>query len=244
LYVQLSSQKKCMKHFLLLSFIILTLSSNAQFINGIIKDSATNQPITFAFVTNINTNKTTLSNKTGYFSVNTKPTEIISIAAVGYAFDTIHITTEMLNKKEIVFLLNPLSHTLPSIIVKSNIYTIYQLDSMERRKAFFGTRNQHTQPVFSIANSGAGIGLNLDHFYKTDRDKRKAINLFTQIENEQYINYRFTPQLILKYTSLSADSTLLFMQQYRPAYKWLRKYTTEEDMLYYINDKLKLFLKK
>ncbi|MBS1626774.1 MAG: carboxypeptidase-like regulatory domain-containing protein [Bacteroidetes bacterium] len=233
-----------MKQFFLLTFIILALSSNAQIINGIIKDSITNEKIAFAFITNVSTNKTTLSNKAGYFSLTAKPADIISIAAVGYAFDTIHITTEIANEKEFVCILNPLSHTLPSIIVKSNMYSTYQLDSMERRKAFFGTRSQHTQPVFSIANSGAGIGLNLDHFYKSDRDKRKAINLFNQIENEQYINYRFTPQLILKYTSLSTDSTLLFMQNNRPTYKWLRKHTTEEDMVYYINDKLKLFLKK
>jgi len=150
----------------------------------------------------------------------------------------------MLTGKEITFLLKSLSHALPDVVVKSNQYSPYQLDSMERRNAFFGTRNEHVQPMFSTANSGAGIGLNLDHFYKADKDKRNAISLFYQIENDQYINYRFTAELVGKYTSLSADSTLQFMQQYRPDYKWLRKHTGEEDMLYYINDKLKLFLKK
>jgi len=37
---------------------------------------------------------------------------------------------------------------------------------------------------------------------------------------------------------------LLFMQQYRPSYNWLRKHTNEEDILYYVNDKLKIFFKR
>ncbi|MBA4196089.1 MAG: hypothetical protein C0459_00915 [Chitinophaga sp.] len=227
-----------------LLIVSYSLSAKAQFINGVIKDSITNEKVGFVFITNINTHKTTLSNKAGYFSLNAKANDIISIAAVGYGFDTIHVKPEMINGKEITFLLKSLSHTLPDVVVKSNQYTAYQLDSMERRNAFFGTRNEHVQPMFSTANSGAGIGLNLDHFYKADKDKRNAISLFYQIENDQYINYRFNAEVVGRYTSLSVDATLQFMQQYRPDYKWLRKHTSEEDMLYYINDKLKLFLKK
>ena len=64
------------------------------------------------------------------------------------------------------------------------------------------------------------------------------------MEQEEYINYRFTPQLVSKYASLSIDSLIQFTQEFRPEYQWLRHHQTEEDMLFYINDKLKIFFKR
>ena len=233
-----------MKIFFTTVLLFLLVATKAQNIHAVIKDSVTQQPVLFAGITNISSGKTVMSNKTGSFSIAAKANDIISIAAVGYSFDTIHIVAEMLAGKEINFSIHPLSHQLPDVLVNTKGYSLYQFDSLERRKDFFGTMNQHTQPVASLANSGAGLGINLDHFYKADRDKRNRLNMFTAMEKEQYINYRFTPALVSKYTNFSTDSTLQFMQQYRPDYSWLRTHTAEEDLLYHINDKLKLFLKK
>jgi hypothetical protein len=224
-----------------LFFLVCTLQ--AQKIKAVIKDNTTNELVAFAGITNINTKATVISNQQGVFTINAKNQQVISIAAVGYNFDTLNIIEELLNKEMFVIYIKPLSRKLPDVIVKSNQYNSYQLDSMERRKDFFSTTSEHTQPVASLANSGAGIGINLNHFYKDERKKRAAINFFSEIEKDQYINYRFSPQLINKYTSLNEEATLLFMQQYRPSYDWLRKHLHEEDLLYYINDKLKAFLK-
>jgi len=237
-----------MKYFFTYSFVLIASLSYSQQKNnliGIIRDSSNNEPLPYATIINLYTNKTTIANKQGVFSVPVKADQLISFASMGYNFDTLRVTGKLLSKDTLIILLSPLTHKLLDITVyASKKYNAYQLDSMERRKDFFRTMTEHTQPVFSNANSGPGIGFNLDHFYSREKKKRKSISLFDEIENEQYINYRFNPEEISKYASFTTDSLLLFMQQYRPSYNWLRKHTNEEDILYYVNDKLKIFFKR
>ena len=163
---------------------------------------------------------------------------------MGYNFDTVRINKDSLAKDTLVFYLAQLTHKLLDVtIISSKKYNAYQLDSIERRRDFFQTMSEHTQPVISGPNSGMGfgVGLNLDHFYNREKLKRNAINMFDVMEDEQYINYRFNPEIVSQYASLSNDSLVLFMQLYRPNYTWLRKHSREDDIFYYINDKLKAF---
>jgi hypothetical protein len=46
------------------------------------------------------------------------------------------------------------------------------------------------------------------------------------------------------YTGLKGDSLNTFINKYSPDYDWLRKHTSDEDVFYYINDKLKDFYKR
>jgi len=231
--------------FFLTVFISSAFSQNKVYLSGTLKDSISNQPLQFASVTNVTTRQTVLSNKNGFFKIAVSQNQLLSFASVGYNFDTVLINEKKLQKDTLHILLSPLTKSLADVTVYSNMkLSAYQSDSLKRRNDFFQTMSDHTLPVFSNGNSGSGIGLNLDRFYGREKRKKKAIDLFDQIEQEQYINYRFTPLLVSKYATLSADSLSLFIQQYRPAYSWLRKHTEEEDVLYYINDKLKLFFKR
>lgn len=223
----------------------ISFGQNKSSINGILKDSITKQPLPFASITNMNTRQTVLSDSQGRFKISASLNQLLSIASVGYNFDTIMVSEKKLITDSLYIFISPLTKSLETVTVFGKIkLSAYQSDSLRRRKDFFQTMSEHTQPVFSDGNSGAGIGLNLDHFYSREKRKRQALSLFDQIEQEQYINYRFSPTLITKYATLSNDSLSLFIQQYRPTYSWLRKHTTEEDLMYYINDKLKLFFKR
>jgi len=237
-----------MKYILLALCILMmdsVFSQDKNILSGYLKDSITHEVIPYASITNISTNKTVLSNKKGLFKIAFKEGQLLSFAAVGYTFDTIRISEKISSLETVPVFLKPITISLETVYVIGSIkYSAYQKDSIQRRKDFFQTMSDHTQPVFSNGNSGAGIGLNLDHFYNREKRKRKVLSLFDQMEQEQYINYRFTPVLINKYTTLSDDSLSLFIQQYRPSYDWLRKHTSEEDITYYINDKLKLFFKR
>ncbi|MDE3143562.1 MAG: carboxypeptidase-like regulatory domain-containing protein, partial [Bacteroidota bacterium] len=210
-------------------------SQSNQVIKGTLKDSITHQPLPFASITNMNTHQTVLSDKNGYFKISISLNHLLSVASVGYNFDTLLMNEKNTQADTLHIFLSPLTRSLAEVTVYGKIkLSAYQLDSIKRRKDFFETMGEHTLPVFSNANSGAGIGLNLDHFYNREKRKRKTISLFDLIEQEQYINYRFTPVFIAKYTSLSNDSLETFMQQYRPSYYWLRKHTEEDDIIYYI----------
>ena len=196
-----------------LSLIAFTASAQKKGLNiGIIKDSVTQEIITFTSITNLNNSKTVISNKAGLFYLNVDENSLLSFAAV----------TVYSNKK----------------------YNAYQMDSIQRRTEFFTGKSDYAIPTFSNGNSGTGIGLNLDHFYNREKRKKKVITLFEQMEQEQYINYRYTPQFVNEFTQLTDDALSEFMQQSRPSYSWLRKHTEKEDLIYYINDQLKLFDKK
>lgn len=54
---------------------------------------------------------------------------------------------------------------------------------------------------------------------------------------------KFPSSLVTRLTGLQRDSLHLFMLHYQPSYKFCRK-SSQEDILLYINDKFKLFMKK
>ncbi len=236
------------KSLLILLFITTIITTNAQLkknIVGVVKDSVTNTIIEFASISNINKKNTIVSNTAGVFKIDIVLNNLLSVAAVGYNFDTIRVTEALLQADTLVVLLHPLANKLADVTVFTTTkFNQYQLDSIERRRDFFINRSDVKIPVVSLANSGIGMGINLDHFYNREKRKRSAIDLFNNMEDESYTNYRFTPMLVNKYTQLQGEALVTFMQQYRPSYIWLRYHTTEEDMLYYINDKLKSYNKK
>lgn len=214
-------------------------------VTGQIKDSITHTPLAFVSITNLTTHHTVLSDKKGNFSIEAALNQVLSFASVGYNFDTVKVYLKLLQSDPTQFYLTPITRSLKEVSVYSKLkYSPYQLDSIKRRNDFFQTITEKTQPVFGYNNSNTGVAMNLDHFYSREKNKRKVITLFEQMEQEEYINYRFTPQLVSKYASLSIDSLIQFTQEFRPEYQWLRHHQTEEDMLFYINDKLKIFFKR
>lgn len=235
---------------LLVSLIMLSIgiTVNAQgkrTIYGYVKDSASGQPIELASITNTNTGNTSMSNHWGRFQIVITDNQILSIAAVGYYFDTLRFDNRYRNQTDTLqILLKPLAKDLGNVTVTSTAWSRYQLDSMERRKEFLQDIVNYTIPTVSKANSGAGIALNIDRFSRHEKNKRRAHTFFENNEKEAYINYRFNTKLVNTLTGFTNDTLHSFMQQYRPSYKWLRSHTSEEDMMYYVNDQLKAYKKK
>lgn len=234
-----------MKYFIVLLFSSISLVSFGQKkkIWGLVKDSATKEIIEYASITNITSNKTTVSNTKGKFIVDAKEGDILSIASINHYFDTIQLTEKIFLQDTITIYLKAITQNLKEVTVTA-ILNRYQNDSTQRRKRFLEDVGSGLIPTVSTANSGAGVGINLDRFSRREKNKRRAFQLFEMMEREQYINYRFSPQFVIRYTTLRNDSLFDFMQQYRPTYKWLRKHVSEEDLKYYINEKLKLYFKR
>ena len=135
----------------------------------------------------------------------------------------------------------PTGALLPTVTVQSR-YTKYQLDSIDRKKEF--EENVGTPlPAVSAPQSGAfGVGINLDRvFKKKDRDKKHYERTYLTNEEAAYIAYRFSPHLVAMYTGLKGEALRQFMNQYTPSYEWLRQHMHPDEVLFYINDKLKLF---
>jgi hypothetical protein len=234
-----------MKYFALLNCLFITTFcfSQKKTILGLVLDSATKLPIEYASITNINNNKTSISNTKGRFSIDVTEGNILSIASINHYFDTLMLNQKKMTSDTLIVYLKAISQNLKEVTVTA-ILNRYQNDSTQRRKSFLEDVGSNKIPTVSSANSGAGIGINLDRFSKREKNKRRAFDLFESIEKEQYINYRFSIQLVSRYTTLRDDNLFDFMQQHRPSYKWLRHHITEEDMKYYINEQLKIYFKR
>lgn len=229
--------------------ILLALNSMAapaqkKTVWGYLRDSITHEPIVLASVTNLNTDKTVMTSASGRFTIELAVNQLLSFAAVGYHFDTLYYRNQYTGMDTLALQLSPLSHSLGNVTVRARGLSRYQLDSMERRKDFLQEMVSNTIPTVSAANSGAGIALNLDRFSRHERNKRKALSFFESNEKEAYINYRFPAVMVNRYSGLKEDELQQFMQQFRPPAEWLRKHTTDEDIKYYINEKLKLYFKR
>jgi hypothetical protein len=234
-----------MKYFLLSCFLLVAFCSFSQKkkVWGLVLDSATKSPIENASITNISKNNTSISNTRGLFNIEVSSGNILSVASINHYFDTLMLTEKIMMKDTIVIYLKSIAKNLKEVTVTA-ILNRYYNDSIERRKRFLEDVGSNKIPTLSKANSGAGIGFNLDRFSKHEKNKRRAFNMFESMEEEQYINYRFSIQLVSKYTTLKEDSLINFMQQQRPTYKWLRNHVTEEYLKYYINEKLKIYFKR
>ncbi|RXK83843.1 hypothetical protein [Filimonas effusa] len=227
----------------LVAIFFLGLQTRAQqqekVLTGFIKDSITRNIITNATVSNRNTRVIAEVNPAGFFKITVRPDDLLSFSAQGYKTDTLRY---FLNISDTINVeLRPeLSDSL-NVTVKSTNYTKYQQDSMLRRAEFIEDAGPKGK-AFSKANSGAGIGLNLDIFTKKkDKQVRTNYKRFEEREKELYIDSRFNPETVQYYTRLKGDTLALFMREHRPEYEWLRKHTSTEDMMLYLNDHLKLF---
>ncbi len=229
---------------LLICFICVEGSAQKKTVWGYLRDSATHEPIVLASVTNINTKQTVMTGSTGLFTIELTEKQVLSFTSIGYHFDTIHYSGQYVSDDTLQLKLSPLVYSLGNVTVTARGLSRYQLDSMERRKDFLQGTVSYTIPTVAEANSGAGIALNLDRFSRHERNKRKALAFFDSNEKEAYIDYRFPAALVTKYSGLKNEKLQQFMQQYRPTAEWLRTHRTEEDIEYYINDKLKLYFKR
>lgn len=232
-----------MRQGLMLLCVLISAAVSAQknTVWGYLRDSATHEPIAMASVSNLNTGKTVMTGTTGRFSIALSANQLLSFAAVGYHFDTIFYNNRHAQVDTVTLYLSSLAHNLGNVTVTARGMNRYQLDSIERRNFFLQGRVDYKIPTVAKANSGAGIALNLDRFSRHEKEKRKAFDLFDANEKEAYINYRFTAETVTEFTGFKGDELQQFMQRYRPTADWLRKHRDEEDIKYYINEKLKEF---
>jgi len=241
-----SKQNIVVKYFLpLLLFTAISLFATAQkrtSVHGYVLDSLNYSPIADAQVTNTNTNKRTTTNEKGIFSLAVGINDVLFVTATGYHFDTLRYN--ILLRDTLVMYMSSLAHVLPGVTVTAPGYSKYQSDSIRRQQEFLADMGAPKQPVASNANSGAGVGINLDFLSKKEKNKRKAYKTFNEHEKDAYVNYRFSPEIVSDYTGLKGDTLTHFMELYTPDYDWLRQHTENEDIFYYLNDKLKLFYKR
>lgn len=227
-------------YFLVCMLTLAALSADAQrsILKGYLRDSITHYPISNGTIINGNTLKQTKTNDQGFFHIEAATNDRIYIQAPEYNHDTLYSSPFLVDTLSLY--LSPSGSILPGVTVRAS-YTKYQLDSIERKRDFDTLQGYVPPKVGEHPPDGFGVTISLDRFKKRNRQKVRAEELFEKTEKRLYVDYRFSPQMVAYYTGLKGDALRMFMYRYTPSYQWLRQHTSQQEVLLYINDKLKLF---
>lgn len=229
---------------MIILLVALPCMAQKKTIHGLVTDKSTGQQISLAGIRNVFSGATALTHRDGSFTIDASAGSIIAVTANGFFTDTLTLKDSLYQAGNISITLTPLPSTLQDVTITGS-YSRYQLDSIARRRNFLQTVGENKISAVGRPNDSKdfGIAINLDHFSKSERNKREARSLFDITEEEAYINYRWNETIVSKYTQFRDDDLSAFMQKARPAYKWLRSHESGEDLLYYINSQLKSFKK-
>lgn len=224
---------------LLALFSFLLLQAGAQpTISGFLRDSVTHYPVVNGTVSNPGRHLKVQTDANGFFRIAVKPNELLYAVASGYRYDTLRYS--MLFSDTLTIYLAP-TGMLEGVTVRSG-YSRYQLDSLERRKNFELAYGRAPQAVSSATSGGFGLSLSLDRFFKKKyRNLKKEEVQYKRNEEIAYVQSRFSPQQVAAATGLKGEELRQFLYRYTPTYTWLRQHPTQEELVYYLSDKLKLF---
>lgn len=209
------------------------------FLTGTIIDSSQDKPLSNVKVLNTHTGNYVYTSEKGFFRIAVNNNDRLFFTATGYTSDSLLYT--FLKNLHIIVYLKTIDHILPGVTVRTYAYSQYQKDSMGRLEEFNAILVSPSYKTTETNPKGPGFTISLDRFSAREKYKRRAAKFFHENEKNYYTDSRYTPDFVQYYTGLKGDSLRVFMGQYRPDYKWMRSHLTDEDLVYYINEKLPLF---
>jgi hypothetical protein len=229
-------------YFLLLIGISCCCQAQTITVSGLLKDSITHFTISNGTILNEKTNVSFKTDASGLFSIKLSPGDMVLASAPGYHSDTLRYS--FLSTDTLTLFLSPAGDILPNVTVSAR-YNKYQLDSIDRRSTFDLMRGNALSTVSTKRHEGFGIVLNLDRFTKRKyQDKRKQEKSFESTERMAYVNYRYPAAMVAFYTGYKGDTLRQFLYENTPSYQWLRQHQTNEEVIYFMNERLKLYHQK
>lgn len=234
--VDCTNHKKSIFHhgFIFLCCLILPVCAYSQMvvITGTVRDEASRKPLYLATVMNKRTGEAIFTDSTGFYRIDAKGRDTISFSFLGF-FTNIFVVPQRLERIIHNVDLVPRSQRLSEVEIKA--LTPYQHDSLDRIETFGEYLKQPTPQFINTHahslydkpdpnyNSSFGLEFPLFPFFsKRGREKRKFGKMYSKFEKEQYINSRYTPELVNRLTGLTGDSLSLFLYEFRPSYELVR----------------------
>ncbi|MBS1661192.1 MAG: hypothetical protein JST68_09090 [Bacteroidetes bacterium] len=228
-------------YYLLLLLLLSFPATAQQFLSGKIRRRSSTEIIPSVSVINISQKRTNISDMGGNYKIPARPGDTITFSSAGYLPDTAIVSDWMFKEKDgYLVALQPHIVALPSVQVDEG--SNYRLDSLKRSEDYAWVYPVHRRRLIgSETPVGFGVIISpLDYFGKKETQKRRLRKRLKQEEIDYYIDFRFPAAYVSKVTGLQGDSLRVFMYRYRPSYKWCRG-ASNEDILLYINDKLKKY---
>jgi hypothetical protein len=222
--------------------VLSTPAVSQQVLTGKVRQKNTDAILGSVTVVNHTQRKYNVSDAGGNYRIVAAAGDTITFSSAGYHADTTFVmTSDLANKDGYVVYLEPNMVELPSVLVGQ--LSNYQLDSIQRKDDYAWLDDRHKVRLAGdqTPTDGVGIGFSpVTYFSKEERNMRQLRQQVKSEEKDFYIDSRFPPSYVSMITGLKGDSLQVFMVNYRPSYNFCRS-ASNEDILLYINEKLKLF---
>ena len=226
-------------------FLLVLLSTPAvsqQLLKGKVRQKTTDAILASVTIFNHTQRKYNISDAGGNYRIVANAGDTITFSSAGYHPDTTYVVSPELEDKDgYVIYLEPNLVELQSVLVGQ--LSNYQLDSIQRKEDYAWLDQVHKVRLAGdqTPTDGVGIGFSpVTYFSPEQKNLRQLRTRVKAEERDYYIDSRFPSSYVSMVTGLKGDSLQHFMVTYRPTYKFCRG-STNEDMLLYINEKLKLY---
>lgn len=190
-------------------------------------------PLPGVSIKNMQSGMFSISGNDGRFRIPARLTDTLLFTAIGY----IPLATQAGLLPAVLRMKTQITQ-LPGIDVLKRTHT---RDSMELREEYgkqFNFRRPKWYEVGMI--TPVGIGVNIHKLYKAlsfRNNKRSDVfkERLISFEQQQFIDQRFTPALVARYTGLAGDSLTLFLHRCRPDFKFAAE-AAEYDFILFIKE--------
>ena len=194
-------------------------------------------------VRNNGRNSHNISDLGGNYRISAGPGDTIVFSSAAYFTDTLIVDSVSLTHQWDIEL-RPNMQMLAAVRVDER--RNFELDSIQRREDYKNLyEKKHPIKLWNEKRPGDEPGISfspLGFFSREEKTKRSLKQRLKEEEEASYIDYRFPPGRVAQITRLSGDSLRQFILKYRPSYSFCRK-ASQQDILFYINDKLIAFKK-
>lgn len=219
----------CCSIYLLVLDLLLFTNVNAQIIfTGNIHNATDSLPLPNVAIVNISAKKVTYTNLRGQFSIEANANDTLEFSHIGFVTKSIIVQN---GNDFIRIFLEKYIYSLSEIDVFGRSY---KKDSIENRKEYqrgFEWKLPGLEDFLSVNPNS--VGISIDAIYQSFRFKHNKLMKNFQAtlvrdEQDRFIEYKFTPELVTNLTGLRDKELDLFMKKYRPSYYFLQTATEYE----------------
>ncbi|MCC7028970.1 MAG: carboxypeptidase-like regulatory domain-containing protein [Chitinophagaceae bacterium] len=205
-----------MKKLFILFLLFFSVSVNAQVLyKGFVYDSVSKATMRMVRVENITTHEGTYTNNVGYFEVDAKDGDYIEFSFVSYKNKVVKVSGADFSTYASIFLKSaPIK--LKGVTIRKGP-TQYQQDSARRASIYQDVLEYEQQksvmsPVTTVYQK----------FSKKHRNTRKFKNQIVNMEFQNFIDSRYTKELVMTLTKLPEEEVQPFINAYPMEYQFAR----------------------
>jgi hypothetical protein len=212
-----------LRHFIFILLLVAGFHAQAQMLKGTVLDAETHKPLASVTIVNLASQQSTYTDDNGNFALVAKPGEEVWFSFVGY-HNVQKVTPPAIGIAEMRVEMLQQNFELQEFVFHG--YTPYQRDSLEMDDLYHKELNvTKITPTVGFNNGVAVNGLIGSAVQKISRGYKKSQKFkkeFKKMEEDRFIDTRYTPELVASLTGFSGDSLAYFVNAYPMDYEFAR----------------------